>query len=221
MKPTTTLARSETRDGTPMVLQEHDGDIFLKIGGVSLMSTCASYSEQEMAQLACGDLHASARVLIGGLGFGYTMAKTLELCGPEAEVTVAELLPEVVEWNREHLSHINGKLLDDPRVEIAMKDVYHLIRDCGGNHYHAIMLDVDNSPDALVSRGNARLYNRRGLDLIRSALKRGGRVIFWSANRDKPFEKLLGKVFRRVTSVPAKAYPQAKRFSHTLFIAEA
>ncbi len=220
MKPTTTLATSQTKDGTPLVLQEHDGEYFLKIGGVSLMGSTASSSEQEMAQLACGDMGKKAKVLIGGLGFGYTLKKVLELSGEENEVVVAELLKEVVDWNRQFLADLNGKLIDDPRVTIEMKDVYQVIREAGGNQYSAILLDVDNSPDPLVAKGNARLYERRGLESIRGALKSGGRVVFWSANRDKPFEKLLGKIFRNVESIPAKAYPKAKRFTHTLFIAE-
>jgi len=220
MKPTTTLATSQTKDGTPLVLQEHDGEYFLKIGGVSLMSTTASSSEQEMAQLACGGMHEKARVLIGGLGFGYTLKKVLELASENAEVVVAELLQEVVDWNKEHLSEINGNLIDDPRVKIEMQDVYQLIRDVSGKKFSAILLDVDNSPDPLVAKGNARLYNLRGLQAIRGALSGNGRVVFWSANRDKPFEKLLAKVFRKVESIPAKAYPKAKRFTHTLFIAE-
>jgi len=220
MKPTVTLATSETKDGTPLVLQEHDGEFFMKVGGVSLMGTNASSSEQEMATLACRGMKPKSRVLIGGLGFGYTLKKVLELSGPENEVVVAELLQQVVDWNREYLYEVNGKLIDDPRVTIAMQDVYQLIREAGGNYFDAILLDVDNSPDPLVAKGNARLYERRGLESIRGALTRNGRVVFWSANRDKPFEKLLGKIFRKVESIPAKAYPKAKRFTHTLFIAQ-
>ncbi len=220
MKPTTTLATSQTNDGTSLVLQEHDGEFFMKVGGVSLMGTNASSSEQEMAQLACGDMGPKDRVLIGGLGFGYTLRKVLELSGAENEVVVAELLPQVVDWNREYLSEVNGKLIDDPRVTIEMQDVYQIIRNAGGSRYSAILLDVDNSPDPLVAKGNARLYERRGLESIKGALTRHGRVVFWSANRDRSFEKLLSKIFRKVESIPAKAYPKAKRFTHTLFIAE-
>ncbi len=219
MKPQRTLARSTTPDGTALVLTEHDGHHYLKIGSVPLMNTRASSSEQEMAELACGSGRAK-RVLIGGLGFGYTLRKVLELVPPDAVVEVAELLPEIVAWNREHLLEVNGRLLDDPRVSVLQQDVVDLIGRCGQRRYDAILLDVDNSPDPLVQKGNGRLYSPRGLEKTKRALSPGGRVVFWSANRDKAFGRLLGTVFAKVESVGAKAYPQAKRFTHTLFVAD-
>jgi hypothetical protein len=86
--------------------------------------------------------------------------------------------------------------------------------------YHAILLDVDNSPDPLVQQGNARIYQRGGIERTRAALHIGGRVVYWSANRDAPFARSLEQVFKKVESISAKAYPKAKRFTHTLFVAE-
>lgn len=220
MKVTTTLARCVTPDGTPMVLQEHDGQHYLKVGGVQLMSTTASSSEQQMAEIACERVAGKARILIGGLGFGYTLKRVLELCGVDAVVDVAELLPEVVEWNREHLQHVNGRLLDDPRVRVHVADVYGLISKASANPYHAILLDVDNSPDPLVQKGNGRLYGRDGIQLAKAALRAGGRVVYWSANTDKGFARALERVYARVECVSAKAYPKAKRFTHTLFVGD-
>ena len=218
MKATTTLASCRTPDGALMVLQEHDGQHYLKIDGVQLMSTTASYSEQQMAELACAALPAKPRILIGGLGFGYTLRRVLELSPADAAVEVAELLQEVIDWNREFLKDVNGLLVDDPRVGVHRLDVHELLS--GKNRYHAILLDVDNSPDPLVQKGNARLYNRGGLALIKGALYPEGRVVFWSANRDKHFAESLGRVFKNVECVGAKAYPQAKKFTHTLFVAD-
>jgi spermidine synthase len=220
MKPTTTLATCRTPDGSLMVLQEHDGQHFLKIGGVPLMSTIAAASEQQMAEIACAALPARPRILIGGLGFGFTLRRVLELCPPAAVVEVAELLPEVVAWNREHLAEVNGRLLDDARVKIHVGDVGDLIGRGGQSRYHAILLDVDNSPDPLVQQGNARLYDRGGIARTHAALHPGGRVVFWSANRDSGFEKSLGQIFKKVESISAKAYPKARRFTHTLFVAD-
>lgn len=220
MKITTTLATSHTPDGALLLLQHHDGQHYLKIDGVPLMSTIACSSEQQMAELACGSMSAKSRVLIGGLGFGFTLRKVLEMAGPDATVDVAELLPEIIEWNRIHLGEVNGLLLDDPRTLIHQRDVFEIISNCGGNHYAAILLDVDNSPDPLVQDGNARLYARKGLELIQNALQPRGRVVFWSANPDKGFERSLRQVFAKVESIPAKAYPKAKRFTHTLFVAD-
>lgn len=219
MKVTTTLATC-TVEGSQMVLQEHDGEFYLKVDGVPLMNSNANSSEQLMAELACKRLPAKPQVLIGGLGFGFTLRRVLELCPEDATVVVAELLPEMVDWNRHHLAALNGHLLDDPRVRVQVGDVNEVIDRVGPRGFDAILLDVDNSPDALVQHDNARLYQRRGLQRVRAALQTKGRVIYWSAHQDKHFARLLEKVFARVECVPAKAYPKAKRFSHTLFVAD-
>jgi spermidine synthase len=220
MKITTTLATSRTPDGEALILQEHDGHYFMKVRGVPLMSTNASSSEQQMAELACANLPASARVLIGGLGFGFTLRRVLELCPPDAIVDVAELLPVVVDWNREFLTDVNGLLIDDPRVCIHIRDVAELINRVGKDRYDAILLDVDNSPDPLVQKGNAGLYDSTGIARAKAALQPGGRVVYWSANQDKGFARALGKAYRKVECIGAKAYPKAKRFTHTLFVAQ-
>ena len=220
MKPTTTLASCRSPDGSLLILQQHDGQHYLKVDGVPLMSTTASSSEQQMAEIACSNMPASPRVLIGGLGFGFTLRRVLELSPPHATVDVAELLPQVVDWNRRFLAQINGLLLDDPRVHLHLRDVGELIDRCGCQRYHAILMDVDNSPDPLVQQGNAQLYNRHGIARTKAALHPGGRVVFWSANPDKGFARSLGHVFAKVQCIPAKAYPKAKRFTHTLFVAD-
>jgi spermidine synthase len=201
-----------------MVLQEHDGEFFMKVDGVTLMSSIATASEQLMAELACEG--GPRRVLIGGLGFGFTLRKVLELSGQDVEVEVAELLPEVVAWNREFLHGVNGALLDDLRVKVHVGDVKECIDRASGGRFDAVMLDVDNGPDSLVHRDNDQLYGRRGFRRLKSALSAKGRVVYWSANRDKGFERELAKEFVNVRSVGAKAYPAAKKFSHTLFVAD-
>jgi len=220
MKPTTILATSHTPDGERLILQEHDGQYFMKVGGVQLMGTNASSSEQEMADIACAKMPANPRILIGGLGFGYTLRRVLELCPPYATVHVAELLQIVVDWNREFLSEVNGALLDDPRVEIKLMDVGAVIDRAAQEPYDAILLDVDNSPDPLVRKGNARLYDSDGISRTKAALRHGGRVVFWSANQDKSFTSAMRKVFGNCEAIAAKAYPKAKRFTHTLFVAD-
>lgn len=220
MKITRTLATSTTPDGERITLHEHDGHHFLKVAGLQLMSTTASSSEEQMAELSCVNLPAKPRVLIGGLGFGFTLKRVLALTGPDAIVDVAELLPEIVTWNREFLHEVNGMLLADARVRIHVDDVYNVIDRCGSDRYHAILLDVDNGPDPFVQNVNERLYAKPGISRIKNALQPGGRVIFWSAHPDKSFEKSLQGAFRKVECIPAKAYPKAKRFTHTLFVAD-
>jgi spermidine synthase len=125
-----------------------------------------------------------------------------------------------VEWNRKYLSDVNGRLLDDPRVKILVRDVYDIIDQSASDRYDAILLDVDNGPDPFVQKGNMRLYQDSGLARIKAALNPKGRVIFWSANQDKSFVKSLSKSFKNVEAISAKAYPKAKRFTHTLFVAD-
>lgn len=220
MKPTTKLASSKTPDGESLDLFEHDGHYLLKVNNVPLMGTKDFYSEQHMADLCCVDLPTKPRILIGGLGFGFTLRRVLELCPADAVVDVAELLPVIVDWNREFMSDINGSLLDDPRVNIRIGDVGQLLTQTGNNRYHAILLDVDNSPKPFVQSQNSGLYNHRGIAQAKAALQPGGRVVYWSAHEDKPFARALKKMFKKVECVPSKTYPQAKKFTHTLFVAQ-
>jgi spermidine synthase len=221
VKITRTLATARTPDGHPMVLLEHDGEYFLKVNGVQLMSTTATASEQQMADLAYGALpsHPPGRVLIGGLGFGFTLRRVMELGGAASEVLVAELMPEILEWNRTHLHGVNGHLLENPKVEVRLADVADLLRSAAANPFDIILLDVDNGPDALVAKQNDHLYSRRGFQTVRSALAKKGVVVFWSANPDRAFAAGLEKSGFEVQSIGAKAYPKAKKFAHTLFVA--
>lgn len=223
MKTTTTLASVTTADGSRLALLEHDGEYFLRVDGVQLMSTTATASEQLMGELACGAIggRKGARILIGGLGFGFTLRRVLELAPDDATVVVAELLPEIVDWNRGHLAGVNGMCLADSRVDLRVGDVADVLASTEGEgRFDVILLDVDNGPDALVAKGNRGLYARRGLISVRSALVRKGTAIFWSANRDKAFAESLERAGFAVTEVAAKAYPQARKPTHTLFVAK-
>lgn len=222
MKPFRLLAQSRTPEGAELTLHAHDTHFYLRVNRQPLMGTNAAESEQALAQLACERLRGQSgtRVLIGGLGFGFTLRRVLELVSTDARVQVAELLPEVVAWNREHLSTVNGLLLDDRRVAITIEDVFQVITRAPAAHFDAILLDVDNGPIAMVQDGNARLYQAQGFAAITHALKPGGRVTFWSASTDRGFAKRLTKAGFKVETVAAKAYPQAKRKTHTIFVAD-
>lgn len=222
MKPFVQLAEARTPDGAELTLHSHDTHFYLRVNRQPLMGTNASESEKVLAELACARLCArdDVRVLIGGLGFGFTLRRVLERVGKKACVQVAELLPEVVAWNREHLSTVNGLLLADPRVEVSIEDVYQVIARSPAAHFDAILLDVDNGPVAMVQDGNARLYQAEGLAAITQALRPKGRAAFWSASTDHAFAKRLGKAGFKVDIVAAKAYPQAKRKTHTIFVAD-
>lgn len=186
------------------------------------MSTTSTTSELLLAELPCEGLRSRphARVLIGGLGLGYSLRRTLELVGPAAKVEVAELLPEVVAWNHEFLGAVNGALLNDPRVKVITADVFEVIRRAGKAYYDVILLDVDNGPTSFVQAKNSRLYKRSGLDLISDSLRPGGKVAFWSACEEPGFIQKLTSAGFFVEAVPAKAHDRAKREAHVIYLAE-
>jgi spermidine synthase len=220
--PFRNLAEARTPDGSRMTLHEHDGDYFIKLDGRQLMSSTSTTSEVMLADKACGQFgrHAATRVLIGGLGLGYSLKRVLELLGKDGRAHVAELLPEVVAWNRDLLAAVNGKLLQDPRVEVFIDDVFAVIRRGGKENYDAILLDVDNGPTSLVQSKNSRLYSRRDLRLIHDALKPGGRVAFWSADKEPAFRDQLARNGFATEEYPAKAHERAKRFAHMIYVGE-
>ena len=222
MKPFTTVATARTPDGAELTLHGHDGQFYLRLNRQPLMGTNASASEKALADLGCEQLRGKAgtSVLIGGLGFGFTLKRVLELIDAKAVVHVAELLPEIVAWNREFLGTLNGTHLDDPRVTILIEDVFDVLKRASPGSYDAILLDVDNGPIAMVHDGNARLYQGQGFALITRALRPGGRVTFWSASHDRAFEKRLTKAGFKVDVVRARAHERAKKFAHTVFVAE-
>ncbi len=209
-------------EGSRLSLHEHDGEYFLKLDGRQLMSTTATASELLLAQLPCDGLRgrADACVLIGGLGLGFSLQRVLELVGRHARVRVAELAPEVVAWNRDLLREVNGRLLDDRRVEVIAGDVFDVIRRAGPAAFDAILLDVDNGPASMVQSKNKRIYDRRGLLMIARALKPGGKAAFWSAGAEPGFiHQLTGAGFK-AEAFPAKAHERAKRAAHMIYLAE-
>ena len=221
VKPFRTLAQTRTPDGSLLTLHEHDGEYFLKLNGRQLMSTTATTSELMLAELPCEGLRGRADtcVLIGGLGLGYSLKRVLELVGRHARVQVAELLPDVVAWNRNLLHHVNGALLEDRRVEVITGDVYNVIRKASPSAYDAILLDVDNGPTSMVQAKNVRIYDRRGLGTIARALKPNGKVSFWSAVPEPGFIPNLASAGLPAEAFPAKSHERAKRAAHVIYLA--
>jgi spermidine synthase len=222
MKPFYTLAETTAPDGGRFTLHEHDGDYFMKLNGRQLMSSTSTASEILLAKLGCENLrrHPHPRILIGGLGLGFSLKTVLSMIGKKAEIHVAELLPEVVDWNRRFLMKLNGKLLNDRRVKVFTEDVMGLIRRAQAERYDAILLDVDNGPTSFVQARNSRLYSRRGFERIAQALQPGGRVAFWSATDEEAFGEALARAGFRVHVVEAKSHERAKRFEHRIYVGE-
>ncbi|MFM9025723.1 MAG: spermidine synthase [Planctomycetaceae bacterium] len=191
MKPTIERGRATTPDGRSLTLHEHDGDFLIRVDGVGLMSTRQHHSEERLAELACAGLRdvPAARVLIGGLGMGFTLRAALEALGPGARVTVAEVMPAVIAWNRDPGFGGGAAALDDPRVEVLTADVADVLVRRG--RWHAIILDVDNGADGLTLAANDRLYAPAGLEAARAALVPGGCLAVWSATDDPEFGRRL------------------------------
>lgn len=192
MIPWETLDRARTPDGEHLELRRRGQEYLILVEGQELMSNRLYGSEKRLAELACEGLGPAPQVLIGGLGMGYTLRAALDVLGPDAQVTVAELIPEVVEWNRGPLASLAGSPLEDPRVEVQLGDVARLMR--GLDRWDAIMLDVDNGPEAFTCRANGGLYTEAGLTRIYRALRGGGVLGVWSCTDDCGFEKLLAEV---------------------------
>lgn len=222
MKPHIKLAETKTPDGGTMSLFEHDGDYSISLDGAEIMHSRASTSEELLGQLGVERLNRSeeSRVLVGGLGLGFTLHAALKFSSEKTMVEVAELLPEMEEWNRDYMQSLHGGLVDDPRVEIRLGNAGNLIRKAKTNTYDAIMLDVDNGPVAMVAKNNFSLYSNNGLRAIRSALKPKGRVIFWSAGPEPMFEPRFGRAGFKVKAVPAKVHERAKRAAYMLYVGD-
>ncbi|MEI6239204.1 MAG: spermidine synthase [Planctomycetia bacterium] len=218
MKPTRLLDTATTPDGTPLTLHEHDGTLSIRVGGVELMSTRQHHSEERLAELACAGLRDRPRaaVLIGGLGLGFTLRETLRHMAPDATVVVAELVPAVIEWNRDPTHRLAADVIDDPRVEIVTGDVADLLA-ASHARFDAIMLDVDNGASGLTSAANDGLYTTKGLGAARAALRPHGRLAIWSANDDPRFVARMEQAGFTVDGVKARTYPTGGSWN-TIFV---
>jgi spermidine synthase len=222
MKPRIKLGEATLAGGGVMALYEHDGDFVINYQGREIMHSRANSSELLLGETGVAGREdvTNKRILIGGLGLGFTLRRVLELVGSGAEVEVVELVPEVVKWNETHLQPLHGNLLADPRVRVRVEDVRTVIRRSEAGRYDAILLDVDNGPVALVTEANRSLYSQTGLRHIHRTLKPAGRVVFWSAGPDPRFAARLKQNGFTVTETPAKVHGGARRAAYLLFVAD-
>jgi spermidine synthase len=186
------LGETLTPDGTDLKLTRRDNEYIILANGKSLMSSGMYGSEEALATFACRRARTLEQpcVLIGGLGMGFTLRKTLDFLPPDALVVVAELVPAVVEWNRGPLGPLAGHPLKDKRVRIEIGDVAVTLKS-GPGKFDAVLLDVDNGPTALTASDNAWLYDDRGIATALDALKMDGVLAVWSAREDRKFEQRL------------------------------
>jgi spermidine synthase len=194
-------------NGGELRLYQRGDEFSMKIEGRGeLMNSRVHGSERALAEHTCARLVecAQPRLLIGGLGMGFTLAAALRHVGDHAQVVVAELVPAVVEWNRELLGKHAGHPLDDPRVTVHEGDVARILR-AEQQAYDAILLDVDNGPEGLTHKNNDWLYSMDGLNEAYTALRPQGVLAVWSAGPDKKFLQRLRKVGFNVDEVRVRA----------------
>ena len=216
MIPWTMLAKAQTPgNGVELCLYQRGAEFSIKADTYELMNSRVHGSEDSLGTLACKNIATKprARVLIGGLGMGYTVRSALDGLGTTAQVIVAELVPDVVQWNRGVLAELAGSPLDDSRVTVHETDVAKLITTAQGG-YDAIMLDVDNGPWALTLDNNNWLYSRKGLETSFSALRPKGVLAIWSADPDPVFVRRLHTAGFQVDEVRARARGGRKGGGH-------
>lgn len=219
VKPLVRLGEARTPDGSLLELFRHDGAYLIRADGVELMSTRRHYSEDRLAELACAPYAASAgaRVLIGGLGLGFTLRAALQALPADAEVVVAELLAEVIAWNSNPEFGISVEALADPRVQVVHDDVSNVLRHNAGG-FDAIMLDTDNGPEGMILQENSRLYADRGIAATIAALRGAGPIVYWSVGDDPDFERALRRNGLLVERQQARAHVTTGPM-HTLYVA--
>ncbi|MEY4829057.1 MAG: hypothetical protein RLZZ562_853 [Planctomycetota bacterium] len=206
MIPNELVGTAKVPGGGELRCWRHDGDFSIRIDGIELMSSRVHGSEEAMAELAIERLGSrrNPRVLVGGLGMGFTLARALQLAGPESIVDVVEVVPEIVQWNRELFGHCAGHPLKDPRTRLHMGDVNSRISEVNGL-YDVMLLDVDNGPDGLVRGDNDRIYSRRGLDRAWTAMRPGSVLAVWSSRSDDRFADRLARGGFQVTEHHVRA----------------
>lgn len=208
-------------NGRKLCLYQRGEEFSIKIaGGSELMNSRVYGSEVALAELACGRLAnvAGARVLIGGLGMGFTLAAALRQLGSDATVVVAELVPEVVRWNQGLLGEVAGHPLKDERAVVREGDVARILKT-EQKAYDAIMLDVDNGPEGLTRKENDWLYTLSGLTAAFDALRPDGVLAVWSGGPDRQFTDRLRRTGFSVEEVRARASPTGKGARHVIWLA--
>tara|TARA_R110002096_G_scaffold171490_6_gene344560 strand:+ start:22689 stop:23363 length:675 start_codon:yes stop_codon:yes gene_type:complete len=220
MIPWEKLAKGEAPDGEVLELRRRGHEYLIYAGGYDLMSSEDDTSSIALSEYGCAHLNKTVpvRVLVGGLGMGYTLRAALDRVSAKSTVEIAELVSSVVDWNREWLGDLAKNPLDDPRTKLLLSDVRKPIRK-GKSSYDAILLDVDNGPDALAHKQNDGLYGKRGIEAAYGALKSGGVLGVWSFNDDPSFTRRLERSGFAVTTHRVSASKKGRGRYHQIWTA--
>lgn len=218
MLPRELIGTANIPGGDALKLVKHGRDFIIMLGRNELMSSRMSGSEEALANMTCERLKSreAPHILIGGYGMGFTLRAALKQLGPKAKITVAELVPEIVDWAKGPMAELCAGCLDDKRVKLVIDDVTALIAN-GSGRYDAILLDVDNGPDGLTRDDNDRLYSRAGLERAKSALRPGGILAVWSAAPDEGFARRLRNTGFAVEEVFVRARANGKGPRHVIW----
>lgn len=218
MIPRERIASARIPGGGEMILYRRGGDHMILVDRDELMSSRMSGSEEALALMTVQRLgtRPNQRWLIGGYGMGFTLRAALGALPRGAQVTVAELVPDIVDWAKGPMAAMTGDSLDDPRADIRIADVADVIAEGG---WDAILLDVDNGPDGLVRAANDRLYSAAGLAAARASLTQGGILAIWSAAPDRAFAKRLAAARFRVEEQVVSARSNGKGPRHVIWFA--
>lgn len=220
MIPLEPVATATAPDGEELRLMRRGDDFMIVLDRNELMNSRMSGSEEALATMAVERLkgRAAPHLLIGGYGMGFTLRAALGVLGPNARVTVAELVPEIIDWARGPMAALTAGCLYDPRMTVRLADVAEVISRARAT-YDAILLDVDNGPDGLVRADNGRLYTTKGLAAAKAALRPGGVLAVWSAAKDPKFAARLHHAGFAVDEVGVRARSNGKGARHTIWFA--
>lgn len=221
MQPWIHLATATAPQGDTLRLLRRGDEFSIRLkGGNELMNSRLGGSEEALATFALDRLtcRPSPRVLIGGLGMGFTLRAAQSVAPPDANLVVSEIVPELIDWASLHMARIFGDSLADPRVAIRTGDVGAVISDVT-EAFDAILLDVDNGPDGLTRAGNDALYGKAGLQSTRRALTSGGVLAIWSATQDHTFAKRLSQCGFDVSARTVRASRTKRGSRHTIWTA--
>ena len=217
--PVELVDRTELPDGGELLLWRRGDDYSIRFGEEELMGNQVRHSEEALARLVCERLsHRDARILIGGLGMGFTLGAALSSLASSAEIIVAELVPEIIKWAKGPLAHLFQDHLVDPRLSLEIADVHDVIVRQEAA-FDAILLDVDNGPDGMIHLPNERLYCNWGLRAARDALRPGGILAIWSAYTDDDFVDRLDDAGFDVEEVSIPALAGEEHVIHTIWLA--
>jgi len=220
MTPRELIGTAVVPGGDELRLFRRGDDYMIVLGANELMSSRMSGSEQALAVMSCERLRdgAAPHLLIGGYGMGFTLRAALALLGTDARITLAELVPDILDWARGPMASLTAGCLDDPRVHLIAGDVASVI-GAAAKCYDAILLDVDNGPDGLTRAANDQIYSKHGLALARAALKPGGILSIWSAAPDALFSRRLKQSGFTVEEVSVRARGNGKGARHVIWFA--